>query len=449
MVYINKTKRISTDFPKIKSPQPKQTFNFPVDDLDSDLLTLADFVDWPDADITREAQAYYLFTQNWQQKGTYLYRRTLLGPCDRQVRVLDPFTNTPKNMIMMAANDYLGLSVHPKVIEAAQKAIQTYGTGSGGAPMLSGTFALTRELEERVAAFKHCEDAMLFSSGYAANLATISAMVQKGDAVITDRLNHASIVDGTRLSQGEVRVFRHNDMDSLERELHYCSKKYKGKLIVVDGLFSMDGDFALLPQICELAQEHQARVLVDDAHATGVLGLNGGGSVEYFELEGQVDFCLGTFSKALASSGGFIASSKEVINYLRSYGRSYLFSTAQPPSTHAAALASLDVLQNEPERIHQLWNNVYYLYDNLRDLGFNLSPVPSPIIVAIIGDDVKMRKMSRMIHDLGLFLNAVPYPAVSRGQSRLRISLMSTHTRDDLDQTIEILEKVAKEFGVI
>jgi glycine C-acetyltransferase len=366
-----------------------------------------------------------------------------------RVQILDPYTNEKREMIMMASNDYLGLTTHPKVMQATHEAIDKFGTGSGGAPMLTGTFKLTRELEEKLAAWKGYEDAMIFPSGYAANLATISGLLHKGDTVLIDRLNHASIIDGAKLSGAETRVFRHNDMESLQQELERCDSKSHGKLIVVDGVFSMDGDIAPLPEILDLAQEFGAKVMVDEAHGTGVFGAHGRGSAEHFGLEGKIDLVMGTFSKALASSGAFLASSKEVTNYLHYFGRAYVFSTALPPHTLATVMASLDVIQNEPELRQRLWANVHYMYDQLKRLGFKLGPFPSPIIIIIIGDEVKMRKMSRLIHDRGLFINAVPYPAVAKDQCRLRISLMATHTQDDMNQALEILETVSRQFGII
>lgn len=422
---------------------------FPTTDLNSDILSLADFVDFPDFNLFRKTNACYLFVQDWIKQGTHLFQRQLLGPCSRRVQILDPYTGEKREMIMMASNDYLGLTTHPKVIKATQEAISKYGTGSGGAPMLTGTFSLTRQLEEKLAEWKGYEDAMIFPSGYAANLATISGLLHKGDTVLIDRLNHASIIDGAKLSGAETRVFRHNDMESLQQELERCDSKSNGKLIVVDGVFSMDGDIAPLPKIVELAQEFGAKVMVDEAHGTGVFGPNGKGSAEHFDLEGKIDLVMGTFSKALASSGAFLVSSKEVINYLHYFGRAYVFSTALPPHTLATVLASLDVIQKEPELRHQLWKNVHYMYDNLKKLGFKLGPFPSPIIIIVIGDEVKMRKMSRFIHDQGLFINAVPYPAVAKDQCRLRISLMATHTQEDIDQSLEILETVSRQFEII
>ncbi|MFH1505094.1 MAG: aminotransferase class I/II-fold pyridoxal phosphate-dependent enzyme, partial [Candidatus Omnitrophota bacterium] len=271
------------------------------------------------------------------------------------------------------------------------------------------------------------------------------------DVVLIDRLDHASIIDGCRLSGGNFRTFKHNDMEDLEKQLRKCDEEFMGKLIVVDGIFSMDGDLACLPEIIQLANKYKAKVMIDEAHATGVIGERGRGTLEHFHLEGKVDIVMGTFSKALVATGGFAASSKEVINYLHYYARSYSFSTSPVPSVVATVLAALKVIEEEPHWQNKLWDNIYYMHDNLKALGYDVFPSPpdSAILILTIGDEVKLRQMSKKVHETGIFVNAVPYPAVPKEKSRFRISLMATHTKDDLDATLDVFRRVGKEFGII
>jgi glycine C-acetyltransferase len=291
----------------------------------------------------------------------------------------------------------------------------------------------------------------VFSTGYSANVGAISGLIRTGDVVLIDRLDHASIIDGCRLAGGNFRTFKHNDMKSLEMQLKKCESAFKGKLIVVDGVFSMDGNLTNLPEIVKLAGRYGARVMVDEAHGTGVLGEHGGGTTDHFDLQGKVDLVMGTFSKALASTGGFVASTKEVVNYLRYYARSYSFSAAPTPAIIASVLAGLDVIKEEPELRRKLWDNVHYMHDNLKALGFDVYPSrpESAIMIITIGDEVKLRKMSKEVHEAGIYVNPVPFPAVPKNMSRFRFSLMSTHTREDIDETLDVFKKVGKKYGVI
>ena len=277
-----------------------------------------------------------------------------------------------------------------------------------------------------------------------------SALVRKGDVVINDRLNHASIIDGCVLSGGTLRTFKHNDLASLEKVLQTTEKHgCNGKLIIVDGVFSMDGDITNLPGIKALADRYHARIMIDEAHATGVIGPNGRGTPEHFNMEGQIDLVAGTLSKALAVVGGFVASSKEVVNYLRFYARSHMFSTALPPAAAGALMAGIDVIQNEPQLRQRLWTNIEYMRTNLQRMGFNLGNSETAIIPIIVGADDLLKKVSREIHRAGIFVNPVYYPAVPKKSSRLRLSLMATHTQEDLDDTLAVLERVGKKYGLI
>ncbi|MGA1825526.1 MAG: aminotransferase class I/II-fold pyridoxal phosphate-dependent enzyme [bacterium] len=419
--------------------------------INSDNHTIADFYSLKNKDLFVKTKPCFEYITDWQKKGTYTLRRTILSESKNRVIIYDEYSGRKREMIMMASNNYLGLSTHPKVKEAAIEAIRKYGSGMSGSPILNGTFNLLKKLEEKLAQLKGCEEAMLFSTGYSTNVGAISGLIRSEDVIIIDRLNHASIIDGCILAKANFRIFKHNDMQSLESVLKKIDGEFMGKLIAVDGIFSMEGDLASLPDIVELADRYSAKIMVDEAHATGVIGDHGGGATEYFNLKGKIDLVMGTFSKTFATTGGYIASNKEVINYLRHFARSYLFSASLTPSVVATVLAGLEVLEKEPQLRIKLWNNIKYMHDNLKGMGYNVFPSPpeSAILILPIGKEVKLRQMSRKIHEEGIFLNAIPYPAVAKDKSRFRISLMATHTREDLDKTLDVLEKVGKEFDVI
>ena len=418
---------------------------------DSDGRTLADFVESRDRDLFAKTKPFAGFIRDWRSRGTYTYRRAIHSACTNRGSVFDEKTGTSREMLMLASNNYLGLNTRPELLAAAHNAVASYGTGFCGSPFLNGTYDLLRRLEERLARFEHCEEAMVFTSGYQANVGTISGLLRSRDIVLIDHLSHASIVDGCRLAGCTFRSFRHNDVAHLARQLAKADSKYCGKLIAVDGIFSMDGDLAPLPEIVAVAKRYGARVLVDEAHGTGVLGPDGGGAVDHFGLHGEVDIILGTFSKTLSSTGGFIASTHEVVNYVRHYGRAYMFSASPTPAAVAAALAALDVVEREPWLRDHLWANISYLHQGLKERGFRVFPDPpeSAVIAVLIGADTLLREMSRRIHEAGVFLNSVCYPAVARDEARLRLSLMATHTRSDLDRVLEVVTGAADACGVV
>ena len=308
---------------------------------------------------------------------------------------------------------------------------------------------LHRDLEHKLAVMKGCEDAIVFTSGYSSNVGCVSGLVRKDDVAVNDRLNHASIIDGCRLSGATFRAFRHNDPAGLERILADCDREYQGKLVIVDGVYSMDGDIARLPELLPLCRKYGARLMIDEAHATGVIGAHGRGTPEHWGLEGQIDIVAGTLSKALGAVGGFICSTREVVHYLRFYARSYMFSTALPPATAASLMASIDVIHDEPELRERLWDHIKFLTDGLRGLGFDLGKAETAIIPIVVGDIEKLKPMSKEVHEAGLFINPVYYPAVPKKQDRLRISLMATLERKDLEYTLEVLERVGKKYGII
>ncbi len=377
-----------------------------------------------------------------EQVGLYPYFQPISSEQDTEVIINN------KKVLMLGSNSYLGLTVHPQVKKAAIDAIEKYGTGCAGSRFLNGTLDIHEKLEERLAAFVNKEKALLFSTGFQANLGAIAGLMNKGEYVILDKSDHASIVDGTRLSYGEVKRFIHNDMASLERVLSSIDIDIP-KFIVVDGIYSMDGDIANLPEIVRLKKKYNARVMVDDAHSFGVLGKNGRGTANYFSLEDETDVIMGTFSKSFASLGGFIASDSYVIDYLRHYARSLIFSASITPSSTAAVLASLDIMENEPELIDKLWANTERMRKGVQDMGYDTGTSCTPIIPLIIGDNDKVLKMRRMLFDEGLFVNPVVSPAVPPNQTLVRLSLMASHTFKQIDFALEKLYEVGKALEVI
>jgi 8-amino-7-oxononanoate synthase len=350
-------------------------------------------------------------------------------------------------MIMVGSNNYLGLTNHPKVKEAAIEAVRKYGTGCAGSRFLNGTLDIHVTLEEKLARFMRKEAALIFSTGFQVNLGVISALVGKDDVVIIDKMDHASIIDGCRLSFGELKKFKHNDMADLERVL----KEYesKGKLIVIDGVFSMEGDIAHLPEIVALANKYGARVMVDDAHGIGVLGKTGRGTPEYFGLEDDVDIIMGTYSKSLASIGGFIAGSSDVIHYIKHFARSLIFSASPPPASVASVSAAVDIIENEPERREKLWKNTTKMFTSFKALGFEVGPSQTPIISIIVGENEKAFMMAMMLQEEGVFANVAVTPAVPNGKALIRTSYMATHTDEHLDIVLKAFEKVGKALGII
>jgi 8-amino-7-oxononanoate synthase len=353
-----------------------------------------------------------------------------------------------KRMIMLGSNNYLGLTNHPKVKEAAINAVKKYGTGCTGSRYLNGTLTLHEEAEARLAKFMRREAALLFSTGYQTNLGTISALVGKGEFVLTDRQDHASIVDGCRLSFGKTLKFRHNDMADLERVLRHLNPNV-GKMVVVDGVFSMEGSIANLPVIAQLCKTYQAVLVVDDAHSIGVLGDNGRGTAEYFGLEHAVDIVMGTFSKSFASMGGFIATEPEIIDYIKHHSRPLIFSASMAPATVATVIAALDIIEQEPERREQLWRNAIRWRNGLQELGFNTGQSATPVIPVILGEEMLTFHFWKALFDRGVFTNPAARQAVAPGSSLLRTSVIATHTPEQLDRALEAFWQVGRELHVI
>jgi len=352
-----------------------------------------------------------------------------------------------RRLLMCGSNNYLGLTIHPKVRQAAQDAIARYGTSCTGSRYVNGNLEMHEELERELAEWVGKETALIFSTGMQVNLGTISALVSRGDVVILDKDDHASIVDGARLSWGETKRFRHNDMNDLERVLASVPEQ-KGKLIVVDGLYSMGGDLAPLPDLIPLCKRYEARLMVDDAHSIGVFG-NGRGTAAHFNLTEEVDLIMSTFSKSFASLGGFIAGDDDIIHYIKHHARSLMFSASIPPANVAAAKAALEIMRTEPERIERLNTLSARMRREFQRLGFNIGNSVSPIIPIIIGDDMRTIFTWKMLFDNGVFVNPVISPAVAEGHQLLRTSYMATHTDEQLDRMLEIFEMVGKAVGLI
>ncbi len=418
--------------------------------VNSDLHTLFDFSNVSKESFEKRSKKLYSYINDMKEKGSHTYRRSLLSPSKNRVLVYDEETKTEREMVMMGSNNYLGMSAHPKVIKAAEEAIEKYGVGAGSVSLLAGTFDIHKKLEKRLAKLKGAEDAIIFPSGYSTNIGCISALLREKDLIAIDRLAHASIIDGCMLSNAKLRTFKHSDMDALEDLLKRNKDGHENKYIAVDGVYSMDGDVAPLPEIIDIANRYNAKTIVDDAHSTGVIGDMGKGTASHHNVEGKVDVVVGTLSKAIGQIGGFVASSKEIVNYLRYYARSYFFSTSLPPVVVASVLAALDVLENDPELHLKLKENINYFKSNLLDLGFETVPnTESAIIPIIVGEENILKKMSKRMNEEGVYVNPVPYPAVPRDKTRFRTSVMATHTREDLDFALEKFEKVGNEFGII
>lgn len=353
-----------------------------------------------------------------------------------------------RRLVMMGSNNYLGLTNDPRVKEAAIEAIRKYGSGCAGSRFLNGTLDLHIRLEQRLAEFMRQEAAITFSTGFQVNLGAISCLVGKGDTVYLDKQDHACIIDGARLSFGDARKFKHNDPADLRRQMRNDHES-RGRLVVVDGVFSMEGDVAPLPEIVAVAREFAAGVMVDDAHGIGVMGPTGRGTAEHFGLEQDVDLIMGTFSKSMASVGGFIAGDARVIEYIQHRARTLIFSAAPPPASAAAALATVEIMDREPERRQRLWENTRYFGEGLRSLGFDTGESRSPVIPVVVGEDLTTLRMVRELQDEGVFVNSVLSPATPPGRALIRTSLMATHTRAHLDRALHAFEKVGRSVGLL
>ncbi|MGI8315166.1 glycine C-acetyltransferase [Halobacillus mangrovi] len=353
-----------------------------------------------------------------------------------------------KEVIQLSSNNYLGLTSHPKMKEAADQANKEYGVGTGSVRTIAGTLKMHEDFEEKLAKFKHTEAALVFQSGFTTNQGVLSSILGKEDVVISDELNHASIIDGIRLTKADRKIYKHVDMESLEEALK-ASSDYRTRLVVTDGVFSMDGNIAPLPEIVELAEKYNALIMVDDAHASGVLGDNGRGTVNHFNLDGRVHIQVGTLSKAIGVLGGYVASTKTLRDYLIHKGRPFLFSTSHPPAVTAANDAAIDVLLNEPELIEKLWDNTKFFKDGLSALGFDTGISETPVTPVMIGDDALTHKFSDELFDEGVFAQGIVFPTVPRGKGRIRTIVTAEHSKEELQEALDAFEKVGKKLNIL
>jgi len=392
--------------------------------------------------ILQTKLSHYHLPQKLISAGLYPYFRVIESDQDTEVMI------NGKKVLMFGSNSYLGLTCHPKVKEAAKNAIDKYGTGCAGSRFLNGNLDIHIKLEEKLARLVHKEAALCYSTGFQVNQGVISCVTGRNDYVILDELDHASIIDGSRLTFAKTLKFAHNDMKDLERKLKLCEPD-KIKLIVVDGIFSMEGDIAKLPEIVSLSEKYRASIMVDDAHALGVIGKNGSGTASHFGLTEKVDLIMGTFSKSLASIGGFIAADKTVINYIKHNSRSLMFSASMTPSSAASVLAAIEIMENEPERISHLMNITQYARTRFNEVGFDTGKSQSPIIPLFIRDDIKALQMAQQLLEEGVFINPVVSPAVPKEDCIIRFSLMATHSYEQVDRAIEKITSVAKQLEVL
>src|SRR4051812_1961967 len=386
--------------------------------------------------------------EDLRNKGTHFKLRVLE---DEQAPVC---TFDGKKVINLASNNYLGLTTHPKLREAALEATRKYGVGSGAVRTIAGTMSLHMELEEKIARFKGTEACVVFQSGFTANAGTVSAILGKDDFIISDELNHASIIDGARLSRAKILVFRHKDVAHAEEQLASVKDQPGHKVVITDGVFSMDGDIGPLPGLCDVAEKYGAIMMVDDAHSSGVLGRNGRGTVDHFGVHGRVDVQVGTLSKAIGALGGYVCGTKDLIDFLYHRGRPFLFSTSHPPSVAATCIAAFDVLQDEPELIDRLWDNTNYWKKELGGLGFNIggqnTPASeTPITPIIVGDGRLTMEFSRELFKEGVLGTGIAFPTVPEGKARIRTIMTAAHKREQLDQALEVLKRVGKRLGIL
>ncbi len=380
---------------------------------------------------------------SFRANGTYQRLRELESPCEPISRY------DGKEVINLASNNYLGLANHPKLKEAALAAVNAYGAGTGAVRTISGTMAMHMELERRIAAFKNVEACVVFQSGFTANAGTVSAILSKEDHIISDELNHASIIDGCRLSRAKIYVFRHADPVDAEAKLAALDGVPGRKLLITDGVFSMDGDIGPLPGLVAVAEKYGAIMMVDDAHSSGVLGRNGRGTVDHFGLHGRVEIQVGTLSKSIGVLGGYVCGSKDFIDYLYHRARPFLFSTSHPPAVTAACLAAFDILENEPERIEALWANTRYFQAELAGLGFDTGRSETPITPILVGQAKTAHAFSAALFENGLLATGIGFPTVPEGRARIRTIVTATHTRPQLDRALEILSRTAKSMALL
>jgi glycine C-acetyltransferase len=392
-----------------------------------------------------KVQLQYLSDELQKLREQKLYQKLrILETAQRPVARFDG-----REVINLSSNNYLGLTTHPKLKQKALEAIEKYGVGSGAVRTIAGTMTLHMALEEKIAQFKQVEASVVFQSGFTANAGTVQAILAREDVIISDELNHASLIDGCRLSRAEIKVFPHKDVEACEKILQELQNRPGRKLLITDGVFSMDGDIAPLPALVELAEKYGCIMMIDDAHASGVLGRHGRGTVDHYGLHGRVDIQVGTLSKAIGALGGYVCSTRDTIEFLYHRARPFLFSTSHPPSVAATCIAAFEVLEEEPERIEKLWSNTRFFKAGLKKLGFNTGMSETPITPVIVGDAALAHEFSRELFAAGVFAQGIGFPTVPLGKARIRTIVTATHTETELSQALEILETVGKKLKII
>jgi glycine C-acetyltransferase len=392
----------------------------------------------------RDDPLAYLGVELQALKDQNLYRRLRILEDEQKART----TFDHRSVVNLSSNNYLGLTTHPKLRKRALEAVEQFGVGSGSVRTIAGTMAIHMELERRLADFKRVDAVVVFQSGFAANAGTVAAILNKEDVVISDELNHASIIDGSRLSRATIKVFPHKDVDAARGIIKDLPAQQR-KLLITDGVFSMDGDLGPLPALCDLAEETGCIMMVDDAHASGVFGANGRGTVDHFGVHGRVDVQVGTLSKAVGALGGYVAGSRNLIEFLYHRARPFLFSTSHPPAVAAACIAALDVLLEEPQIIEKLWENTRFFKAGLERLGFNTGMSESPITPVIAGDGATAMRLSDRLFEEGVFAQGIAFPTVAKDKARVRTIVTATHARDDLQYALDSFERVGRELGLI
>ena len=392
-----------------------------------------------------KVQLQYLSDELQKLRAQKLYQKLrILETAQRPVARFDG-----REVINLSSNNYLGLTTHPKLKQKALEAIEKYGVGSGAVRTIAGTMTLHMALEEKIAQFKQVEASVVFQSGFTANAGTVQAILAREDVIISDELNHASIIDACRLSRAEIKVFPHKDVEACEKILQELQNRPGRKLLITDGVFSMDGDIAPLPALVELAEKYGCIMMIDDAHASGVLGRHGRGTVDHYGLHGRVDIQVGTLSKAIGALGGYVCSTRDTIEFLYHRARPFLFSTSHPPSVAATCIAAFEVLEEEPERIEKLWSNTRFFKAGLKKLGFNTGMSETPITPVIVGDAALAHEFSRELFAAGVFAQGIGFPTVPLGKARIRTIVTATHTQQELTRALEILEAVGKKLRIV
>lgn len=413
--------------------------------VNCDDFTQADFAKNQGKDLFEVADAFSAFLDDATQKGYMVYGNAILSAPDTEFMVFDNYLGKERKFLNFCSYNYLGYANHPEVIAEMQKTMAKYGTGAVSAPLLSGYYDLTQQLETAIAQFKKKEDAVLFSTGYGANLGVLSCLLKPGDVAVLDMLSHVSIYDGVRLSGADIKVFSHNNAQHLETKLK--ALKNKRVIVCLEGVYSMDGDLVNLPEIVSVCKKYGAKILLDEAHSTLIFGENGRGVAEYYGLEDDIDLTIGTFSKSFASLGGFVTGKKELMSYIGMFANSYVFSCGMAPHTAAGILKVLELYQKDKSNVAKLWENTHYMQDKLTEAGLDIGDTQSQVIPVIVGNDIRLRQISRMLYNCGLYTGVVTFPAVSSKRTRLRLSITSTHTKEQMDACVAFIKEAFEQIN--